>query len=106
METSGDVLLKYMILYFTDICMETTITSTEAARHLGDFLARVKYAGESFLLTKSEKPLARLVPVSPGARANGAEIMQSLALLPYDPDFADDLESVNKTDSIPNNPWA
>jgi prevent-host-death family protein len=86
--------------------METTITSTEAARHLGDFLARVKHAGESFLLTRSDKPLARLVPVRPGVRAKGAEIMHSLAHLPLDPDFADDLERVNSMDRVPDNPWA
>ena len=86
--------------------METTITSTEAARHLGDFLARVKHAGESFLLTKSDKPLARLVPVRAGARAKGAEIMHALARLPLDPDFAGDLERVNSMDRVPENPWA
>lgn len=86
--------------------METTITSTEAARHLGDFLARVKHAEESFLLTKSDRPLARLVPVRPGDRAKGLEIMQSLARQPHDPDFADDLERVNSMDRVPENPWA
>jgi len=86
--------------------METTITSTEAARHLGDFLARVKHAEESFLLTKSDRPLARLVPVRPGDRAKGLEIMQSLARLPHDPDFADDLERVNSMDRVPENPGA
>lgn len=98
--------LKYRISHFTLICMETTITSTEAARHLGDFLARVKHAGESFLLTRSGKPLARLVPVRAGARAKGAEIMHSLARLPLDPDFAGDLERVNSMDRVPENPWA
>ena len=73
---------------------------------MGDFLARVKHAGESFLLTKSDRPLARLVPVRPGDRAKGAEIMQSLARLPHDPDFADDLERVNSMDRVPENPWA
>jgi antitoxin (DNA-binding transcriptional repressor) of toxin-antitoxin stability system len=58
----------------------------------------VKHAGESFLLTRSDKPLARLVPVRPGVRAKGAEIMHSLAHLPLDPDFADDLERVNSMD--------
>ena len=28
---------------------------------MGDVLARVKHAGETFVLTKSDKPLARLV---------------------------------------------
>ncbi|MFP4493033.1 MAG: type II toxin-antitoxin system Phd/YefM family antitoxin [Puniceicoccaceae bacterium] len=85
--------------------METIISSTEAARHLGDVLARVKHTGETFVLTKSDKPLARLVRFSAGPRATGAEIMKALNSLPWDPDFADDLESVNRMDRIPDNPW-
>ncbi|MGF1677874.1 MAG: type II toxin-antitoxin system Phd/YefM family antitoxin [Candidatus Methylacidiphilales bacterium] len=86
--------------------MESTITSTEAARHLGDILARVKHAGESFIVTKSDKPLARLGPVGCSSRATGAEIMKALESLPHDPDFADDLEKVGRMDRIPENPWA
>lgn len=86
--------------------METPISSTEAARHLGDVLARVKHAGESFVLTKNEKPLARLVPLGVPARPNGAEIMRELERLPHDPEFAGDLERVNRMDRIPDNPWA
>ncbi len=85
--------------------METTISSTEAARHLGDFRARVKHAGESFLLTKSDKPLARLVPVGARSKGTGAELLEALARLPLDPNFADDLERVNRMDRIPDNPW-
>jgi len=85
--------------------METTISTTEAARHLGDVLARVRHTGESILLTKSDKPLARLVPVESGRRATGAAIMQALERLPYDPDFAADLERVNRMDGVPENPW-
>lgn len=85
--------------------METTISSTEAARHLGDVLARVKHTGESFVLTKSDKPLARLVPIGFPHRANGADIMRALEHLPYDPAFADDLERVNRMDRVAENPW-
>lgn len=85
--------------------MPTTISSTEAARHLGEILARVKHAGESFIVTKSDKPLACLAPIRPAKHATGAEIMDALAGLPCDPDFADDLEQVNRTDAIPDNPW-
>lgn len=76
--------------------MESTISSTEAVRHFGEVLARVRYAGESFVLTKSDKPLARLVPVRAATRSSGAEIMKALADLPYDATFADDLERVNR----------
>ncbi len=86
--------------------MDIPITSTELARHLGDVLARVKHTGQSFLLTKSAKPLARLVPVSPSGAGTGKEVIEALAKLPCDPSFADDLERVNRMDSIPANPWA
>ena len=86
--------------------MDIPITSTELARHLGDVLARVKHAGQSFLLTKSAKPLARLVPVSPTRGGTGKDVIEALAKLPCDSSFADDLERVNRMDSIPANPWA
>lgn len=40
----------------------TIISTTEAARHLGDYLARVKHKGEHFLLTKNDQPIAELAP--------------------------------------------
>ena len=86
--------------------MDTTISSTDAARGLGDLLARVKHAGESFLLTKSDKPLARLVPLNAPPKARGDAIMKAIEHLAHDPDFAGDLERVNKMDRIPENPWA
>jgi antitoxin (DNA-binding transcriptional repressor) of toxin-antitoxin stability system len=85
--------------------METFISSTDAVRHMGDVLARVKHTGETFVLTKSDKPLARLVRFSGPCRASGAEIMKALNDLPWDPEFADDLERVNGMDRIPENPW-
>ena len=72
---------------------------------MGDVLSRVKHTGESFMLTKSEKPVARLVRFSASSRASGAEIMKALNALPWDPGFADDLERVNRMDRIPENPW-
>ena len=86
--------------------MDTAITATEAARHLGDVLARVKHGGESFVLTKSSRPLARVVPYQAGVLATGARIMEALEGLPHDPSFADDLERVNRLDRAPDNPWA
>lgn len=85
--------------------METKISSTEAARHLGEVLSRVKHANEHFVLTKSDKPLARLVPIGPSKQAQGTAIMGALSGMPYDPGFADDLERVNALDKVPENPW-
>ncbi len=102
---SAKIRLIYSFLYFTVFCMESKISSTEAARHLGEVLSRVKHAGESFILTKSKKPLARLVPIRPARRSFGAEIMRALTELPYDVGFADDLERLNRMDKLPENPW-
>ena len=57
--------------------MATTITSTEAARHLGDYLARVKHKGEHFILTKSDQPIAELVPAAGSRRATWGELVDA-----------------------------
>ena len=72
-----------------------TINTTEAARHLGDYLARVKYKGEHFLLTKNDQPIAKLSPATGSRRATWGELVSAVARLPRDPSFADDLEKVN-----------
>jgi prevent-host-death family protein len=84
----------------------TTISVTEAARHLGDYLARVKHKGEHFLLTKNDQPVAELSPASGSRRATWGELVSAVARLPRDPTFADDLEKVNEADQAATNPWA
>ena len=86
--------------------MPTIISATDAARHLGDVLARVKQKGEHFLLTKNEQPVAQLIPAAEKRFATGADLMAAFGHLPIDPEFADDLERVNRADQIPENPWA
>jgi len=85
--------------------MDTTVTTTEAARHLGDILARVKHKGERFLFTKNDQPIARLIPADISRFATGAEIMRAVERLPIDPGFADDLERVCRADQPAENPW-
>lgn len=85
--------------------MTSMISTTEAARHLGDVLARVRHTGEPVLLIKSQKPIARLVPVGGRSEATGDRIMKALADLPHDPEFGDDLEKVGRLDRVPENPW-
>ncbi len=83
----------------------TTISTTEAARHLGDYLARVKHKGEHFLLTKNDQPIAELSPASGSRRATWGEMLAVVSRLPHDPSFADDLEKVNAADQPATNPW-
>jgi antitoxin (DNA-binding transcriptional repressor) of toxin-antitoxin stability system len=84
----------------------TVISTTDAARHLGDYLARVKHKGEHFLLTKNDQPIAELSPASGSRRATWGELVSAVARLPRDPLFADDLETVNEADQPAGNPWA
>ena len=84
----------------------TIISTTEAARHLGDYLARVRHKGEHFLLTKNDQPIAELSPAGGSRRATWAELVAAVARLPRDPSFADDLEKVNEADQTAGDPWA
>jgi len=85
--------------------MITTISTTEAARHLGDYLARVKHKGERFLLTKNDQPIAELSPAAGSRRGTWGEMKSAVAQLPHDLAFADDLEKVNLADQPGENPW-
>ncbi len=81
------------------------ISSTEAARHLGDYLARVKHKGERFILTKNDQPIAELSPAAGSRRGTWGELKAALAGHSFDPGFADDMERVNAADQMATNPW-
>jgi antitoxin (DNA-binding transcriptional repressor) of toxin-antitoxin stability system len=86
--------------------MKTTISSTALVRNLGDCLARVKYCGEHFSITKNEEPVAELLPVESLRRGKWGELASALQGLPVDLSFANDLMRVNSADREPENPWA
>ncbi|MFO1490595.1 MAG: hypothetical protein U1F87_06720 [Kiritimatiellia bacterium] len=80
--------------------MNKMISTTEAVRHLGDYLARIRYRGESFVLTKNDEPVATLSPASHLGTATWGDLCDAVAGLPQDPGFADDLERVNRGDRV------
>lgn len=51
------------------------VSATEAARNLGDLLARVRYRGESFLIRRGKVVVARLGP-APLSGPCGAELAE------------------------------
>ncbi|HMP71921.1 MAG TPA: type II toxin-antitoxin system Phd/YefM family antitoxin [Kiritimatiellia bacterium] len=85
--------------------MKTVVSATDAARHLGDYLARVRFKHEHFVLTKNDKPVAELSPAIGSGAATWGELCRAVKGFPLDPAFADDLETVNRSDAPLPNPW-
>jgi antitoxin (DNA-binding transcriptional repressor) of toxin-antitoxin stability system len=60
--------------------MSQTLTVTEVARHFAEYINRVAYRGESFVLMRGNKPIAELRPLPVGKRL--AELPALCAALP------------------------
>lgn len=61
--------------------MAESLTVTEVVRHFADYLNRVAYRRESFVLVRGKKPVAELRPLPIGKRL--AELPGLLASLPH-----------------------
>ncbi|MEX2606572.1 MAG: hypothetical protein WD708_04435 [Kiritimatiellia bacterium] len=85
--------------------MKTIVTSTHLVRNLGDCLARVRYRGESFAIKKNDEIIAEMIPSGGSGGGTWVELASAVAAYPADASFAEDLERVNRLDSLPENPW-
>ena len=61
--------------------MPQTLSVTEIARHFAEYINRVAYRGERFVLVRGNKPIAELRPLPVGKRL--AELPALLASLPH-----------------------
>ena len=61
--------------------MSQRLTVTEMARHFAEYLNRVAYRGECFVLVRGNKPIAELRPLPAGKRL--AELPELFASLPH-----------------------
>ena len=76
--------------------MPEALSVTEVVRHFADYINRVVYRRESFVLVRGNKPIAELRPLPMGKRL--AELPGLLASLPHLPAseaeaFAADLDA-------------
>ena len=60
--------------------MTKILTVTEMARGFADYINRVAYRGERFILTRGNKPVAEIRPLSRGI--TGAELIERLKSVP------------------------
>jgi len=92
--------------------MPTRLTVTEAVRNFSEIVGRVRFKGERFVLLKSGRPVAELVPADAAAPVRLGELPAVLEDLPHlepeDADrFASELESARATvGPMPAAPWA
>jgi prevent-host-death family protein len=87
--------------------METQITATELARSLSDVLNRVKYRGESFVVTRNGEPVATLAPASgePKETMTWREFIEFLKAHPLpDEDFVRDVMEAKSMQTPPRIP--
>lgn len=86
-------------------------TVTDVLRNFSDYINRVAYRGERFVLLRGGKPVAELTPVPSGTRLGDLpELLASLPTLEGDARdaFTRDLERARtELDAAPlENPWA
>lgn len=79
--------------------MVQTLSVTEMARHFAEYINRVAYRGECFVLVRGKKPMAELRPLPAGKRLE--ELPALLASLPHlspteATQFADDLTAARE----------
>ncbi len=90
--------------------MSKTLTVTEMARSFAEYINRVAYRGESFILTRGNRPVAEIRPLSSGRKLSELPaIMASIPRLsPEDAEaFAKDVyEGIEAMNRLPvRNPW-
>ncbi len=91
--------------------MKITASVTDVLRNFSDYINRVAYRGDRFVLTRGGKDVAELTPVAPaGSRlADLPEVLRSLPRLGDDDaaQFADDLERIRNEANreLPKDPW-
>ena len=103
--TAGILLDLHKSVYYTFTSMKIRISSTEAARNLGECLARIKHTGDRYVLMKNRRPIAELGPVSGTRGSTLSMVWEAMRESRADEEFARDLERVNASDVPMENPW-
>ncbi|MGB2875437.1 MAG: type II toxin-antitoxin system prevent-host-death family antitoxin [Gaiellaceae bacterium] len=78
------------------------LTATDAARRFSEMLDAVEGRGETFLVVRNGRPVAR---VGPAPAADGASVKKALRTRPRDPNWADELRTLRAALRIEDRPW-
>ena len=78
------------------------ISATDAARGFSALLDAVEHDGETFVVTRGGKRIARL---EPAAGTTGATVKQLLRRHPTDPDWSEELRDVRAHAATQDRAW-
>jgi len=79
-----------------------TLSATEAARRFSELLDSVERRGESFLVVRRGRTVAR---IEPARAANGKRVKEILRSTPPDRRWASELRELRASLSIEDRPW-
>jgi prevent-host-death family protein len=79
-----------------------SVTATEAARNFADVLDAVESHGETFVVVRRGRAVARIGPAGAG---RGAAVKEVLRAAPADPAWVDEIERVRAALQIEDRRW-
>jgi prevent-host-death family protein len=79
-----------------------TVTATEAARSFADVLDAVETRGETFVVVRRGRAVARIGPAGAG---RGATVKEVLRAAPADPAWVDEVERIRAALRIEDRRW-
>ena len=85
--------------------MKKRVSTLWAARHFDECLTQIRHGGDGFVLCENDNPVAELAPPADAHGTTLRELLDALAAVPVDEEFASDLQSVNAADRPLDNPW-
>jgi prevent-host-death family protein len=79
-----------------------TVNATEAARNFSEMLDGVEHRGQTYVVTRGGKPVARITPVP---TANGEAVKRLLREHQPDPDWAAEIDALRADLPVEERAW-
>jgi prevent-host-death family protein len=87
----------------SDNLTDVEISATEAARRFSDILDAVEHRGESFVIVRKGRPVARM---GPAVKASGESIKEILRGHRRDPDWETELRELRAMVAVEDRSWS
>ena len=77
------------------------LSATDAARRFSEVLDEVERKGETFVIRRKGKTIARIEPAPP----NGAAVKKLLRRMPKDPEWAKEIRQLRRSLPVQERDW-